>query len=392
MTEPGSPTADLLNRLFDNAQRPADMAVGLPPQIYTDPEILRLEEERIFAHEWLCAGLAAEIPNPGDYLTFAIGTQPIIVVRGADGVIRGLSNVCRHRMSRLVEGRGSARVFACPYHAWTYDLQGRLMGAPHMTRSEGFDKKRICLPEIRTEIWEGWIYVTLDPEIDSVAKRLQPLQSVVAPYRMAGYVPFVTQDHLWDTNWKLLTENFMEGYHLPVAHKRTVGAWFPAEETGFPDQLFDSFTYQTFIKNQDAKYGLAHKDNTVLEGRWRHTSVMPTIYPTHMIVIAPDHLWYLSLRPKGSGQVHVRFGAALAPEVLASLPDKDSFIAETVDFFDRVNAEDRFVVEAIYQGAKAPLAQSGQMSWLERELHDFQGYLARKLCGAGNSAALAAAQ
>jgi phenylpropionate dioxygenase-like ring-hydroxylating dioxygenase large terminal subunit len=90
------------------------MAVGLPPQIYTDPEILRLEEERIFAHEWLCAGLAAEIPKPGDYLTFAIGTQPIIVVRGADGTIRGLSNVCRHRMSRLVEGRGSARVFAVP--------------------------------------------------------------------------------------------------------------------------------------------------------------------------------------------------------------------------------------------------------------------------------------
>jgi phenylpropionate dioxygenase-like ring-hydroxylating dioxygenase large terminal subunit len=95
MTEPGSPTADLLTRLADNAQRPA---------------------------------------------------QPIIVVRGADGIIRGLSNVCRHRMSRLVEGRGSARVFACPYHAWTYDLQGRLMGAPHMTRSEGFDKKTICLP------------------------------------------------------------------------------------------------------------------------------------------------------------------------------------------------------------------------------------------------------
>jgi len=390
MTEPGSPTADLLTRLADNAQRPANMAVGLPPQIYTDPEILRLEEERIFAHEWLCAGLAAEIPKPGDYLTFAIGTQPIIVVRGADGTIRGLSNVCRHRMSRLVEGRGSARVFACPYHAWTYDLQGRLMGAPHMTRSEGFDKKKICLPELRIEIWEGWIYVTLDPDIDSVAKKLRPLQTVVAPYRMAGYVPFVTQDHLWDTNWKLLTENFMEGYHLPVAHKRTVGAWFPAEETGFPDQVFDGFTYQTFIKNQDAKYGLAHKDNSVLEGKWRYTSVMPTIYPTHMIVIAPDHLWYLSLRPKGSGQVHVRFGAALAPEVLASLPDKDGFIAETVDFFDRVNAEDRFVVEAIYQGAKAPLAQSGRMSWLERELHDFQGYLARKLCGARNSAALAA--
>ena len=380
MMEPGSPTADLLTRLADNAQRPASMAVGLPPQIYTDPEILRLEEERIFAHEWLCAGLAAEIPKPGDYLTFAIGTQPIIVVRGADGTVRGLSNVCRHRMSRLVEGRGSARVFACPYHAWTYDLQGRLMGAPHMTRSEGFDKKKICLPEIRTEVWEGWIYVTLDPEIDSVAAKLRPLQAVVAPYRMAGYVPFVTQDHVWDTNWKLLTENFMEGYHLPVAHKRTVGAWFPAEETGFPDQVFDSFTYQTFIKNQDAKYGLAHKDNTVLEGKWRYTSVMPTAFPAHMYVLAPDHLWYLSLRPKAVGEVHVRFGAAMAPEVMESLNDPKPFVSELVDFFDRVNEEDRMIVEGLYQGTSAPLARPGRLSWLEREIHDFICYLDRELC------------
>jgi phenylpropionate dioxygenase-like ring-hydroxylating dioxygenase large terminal subunit len=381
---------ELLARLAEAAARPAGGATGLPPELYTEAAILRLEEERIFAHEWLCAGLAAEIPSPGDYLTFAIGEQPVIVVRGPDGAIRGLSNVCRHRMSRLVGGRGNARVFACPYHAWTYDLTGRLMGAPHMARSDGFDKTTIRLPEIRTEIWEGWIYVTLDPAADGVAQKLAALQPVVAPYRMAGYAPFVTQDHVWDTNWKLLTENFMEGYHLPVAHKRTVGAWFPAEETGFPQQAFESFTYQTFIKNQDAKYGLAHKDNRVLAGRWRHTSVMPTIYPSHMAVIAPDHLWYLSLRPKGVGQVHVRFGAALAPEVLASLADKEAFLAETVAFFDRVNAEDKDIVESIYRGARAPLARSGPLSWLERELHDFQGYLARRLCGANQ--ALAAAQ
>ena len=86
---------------------------------------------------------------------------------------------------------------------------------------------------------------------------------------------------------------------------------------------------------------------------------MPTIFPTHMIVIAPDHAWYLSLRPKGAGQVHVRFGAALAPEVLASLPDKDGFIAETVEFFDRVNAEDRFVVEAIYPGRQGAAGAVG---------------------------------
>lgn len=107
---------------------------------------------------------------------------------------------------------------------------------------------------------------------------------------------------------------------------------------------------------------------------------MPTIFPTHMYVLAPDHLWYLSLRPKSIGQVHVRFGAALAPEVMSSLNDPKSYVDELVGFFDRVNAEDKGIVEGLYEGTAAPLARPGRLSWLEREIHDFMGYLARGLC------------
>jgi hypothetical protein len=208
---------------------------------------------------------------------------------------------------------------------------------------------------------------------------LAPLLPVVGHYQMADYVHCQTEDFVWNTDWKLLTENFMEGYHLPVAHRKTVGAWFPAEETGFPEERHEAFTYQTFIKDQTAKYGLAHPSNTVLTGRWRSTSMMPTVFPTHMYVLAPDHLWYLSLRPKSLGEVHLRFGYALAPEVYASVEDKDAFIAETNAFFDRVNDEDRMVTEGIYQGSRAPLAKGGRLSWLEREIHDFMQYLVRRL-------------
>jgi len=196
---------------------------------------------------------------------------------------------------------------------------------------------------------------------------------------MAEYVPIALQDHLWNTNWKLLTENFMEGYHLPVAHRETVGAWFPANDTEFPEGRDGAFTYQTFIKTQDATYGLAHPDNKVLEGRERCTTVMPTVFPTHMYVLAPDHLWYLSLRPEGTGQVHVRFGVALAPEVHATLDNVEKFTADLLSFFDKVNAEDRFVVEGLFQGTGAPLAKPGRLSWLEREIHDFIVYLAGRL-------------
>ncbi|HBN32005.1 MAG TPA: (2Fe-2S)-binding protein, partial [Rhodobacteraceae bacterium] len=95
---------------------------------------------------------------------------------------------------------------------WSYDLNGALIGAGHMERSEGFDKKAVCLPEIRTEIWNGWIFLTLNPDAKPVAEMLAPLLDVVSRYHMQDYIPMVHEDHVWQTNWKLLTENFMEGY------------------------------------------------------------------------------------------------------------------------------------------------------------------------------------
>jgi phenylpropionate dioxygenase-like ring-hydroxylating dioxygenase large terminal subunit len=375
-------TERLLAQLGEAAARPLAAARAMPPGLYTSPDIHALELERIFAREWHCPGLAADIPATGDYLTFSIGDEPIITVRGCDGAIRSFSNVCRHRMMTLLEGRGRCGRIVCPYHVWTYDLDGRLIGAPQMQGTEGFDKRAVALPSVRTEVWNGWIYVTLDPGTPPVAERLSGLEPVVGRYAMEGYIPVVHQDHVWQTNWKLLTENFMEGYHLPVAHKATVGAWFPVEDTEFPPGTFEAFTYQTFTKSQTATYGRAHPANTRLEGRWRFTSILPTVYPCHMYVLAPDHLWYLSLRPKGVGEVHVRFGVAVAPEVHAALGDGlGKWVGDLVDFFDRVNAEDRMVVEGIYRGARAPSAAPGPLSWLEREIHDFMGYVHRSLTG-----------
>src|SRR5262245_3577625 len=368
----------LLQRLRDLSATPLDQVTAMPPELYRSPDLLALERERIFARDWLCPGRTADIPEPGDYVTFSINDQPVFVIRGPDGGVRGFSNVCLHRMMRLLEGAGHTRRIVCPYHGWSYDLEGRLAGAPHMNRTPGWQPRGLCLPTIRTEVWEGWIYVTLNPAAPSLAPLLRPLHDLVARYAMADYVPIVTQDHVWRTNWKQLTENFMESYHLPVAHRKTLGPWLPVEDVHFPADVYVAFTYETFTKDETARYGRAHPANRRLEGSWRQTSVMPTVYPTHMYVVAPDHLWYLSLRPKTVGEVHVRFGAALAPEVVAALEDREKVTAELIDFFDRVNGEDRFVVEGLYEGAQAPLARPGRVSWLEREIHDFMGYLVRR--------------
>ncbi len=373
---------EILSSLRELAARPLAKATAPPKALYTSADVLDCERERIFATEWICAGRADEIANPGDYMTFELGPQPIIILRGMDGMISARSNICRHRMMRLVEGRGNTRKFTCPYHAWTYDLDGQLVAAAYMDRTECFNKKDIELPGIKCEEYFGWIYVSLNPEIAPVADMLADLTDMVAPYNMQNYQTIFVEDHIWDTNWKCLTENFMEGYHLPVAHRATVGAYFPVMDTIFDDRgSFDNFTSQLFTKTGDAPVGTAHPTNTTLEGKWRKTSVMPTVFPSHMYVLAPDHLWYLSLQPDGVGKTRIRYGAALAPEVLADKPDPAAYIADTKAFLDEVQEEDRHVVEGIYQGALSPLSQPGPLSWLERENHEFTQYLARKLCG-----------
>ena len=378
----GRPTTDdLLRSLGDSANRPLSEATAMEPGLYRSEEILGLEHELIFNREWLCVGRAADIKAPGDYLTFRIGDQPVVTIRGKDGVVRSFANICLHRMMQLLTGSGNCRRIVCPYHAWTYDIDGRVIGAPYMDKSAGFKPREQKLPEIRTEIWHGWVYVTLNPQAPAVAEQLAELDGIVSRYRMEHYVPVATEDYVWNTNWKLLTENFMESYHVPVTHRKTLGSWLPLDDIEFPAETHAGFTYETFTKGETARYGRAHPANTRLEGRWRYTTVMPTVYPSHMYVAAPDHLWYLSLRPRAVGEVHVRFGVALAPEVLAALEDREAFTRETVAFFDQVNNEDRFVVEGIYGGARAPLARAGRRNWLERELHDFVGYLARRLAG-----------
>lgn len=369
----------VLARLAQIADGPLSDASAMPPEMYHSDEILELEQQRLFARDWVSPGLAAEIPDPGDYLTWLIAGQPVLSIRGRDNRVRTLSNVCRHRMMQLLEGSGNSRRIICPYHAWSYDLDGRLVAANHMEETAGFDKADHCLPEIRTEVWNGWIYITLNPEVPPVAELLEPLDNLVSRYGIADYVPVHRVDAVWDTNWKFLTENFMEGYHLPVTHWATLGTWMPMDSVVFPDRRHGAFTYQLFDKDERSRYGRAHPDNTNLEEGWRNTTVMPTVFPSHMYILAPDHLWYLSLRPRGTSQVDLRFGIAVAPEQYASLEEPDEWVAEMVSFFGDVCEEDRLVVEGIQKGSGAPLARPGPLSWLEHELQDLMGYLVDRL-------------
>lgn len=301
-----------LDELRANTSVPFSQARAMPRSVYTSPEFMALEIKNIFSKEWLCAGRASKLAKPGDYLTMQIGEYPIIILRDNDMQLRAMSNVCLHRMSTLLQGEGNTRAIVCPYHAWTYALDGSMRGAPGMNQNESFCKHDYKLPQFRCEDWLGWIMVSIDPDAKPVKELLQPLEDLVSRYEMTNYVESFRETHVWDTNWKVLAENFMESYHVPVCHRGTIGPQVSLDEVECPDG-FDTFNYHCSLKSEDQYLALAHPTNTRLSGDDRRRTYIITVYPGLFISLSPGYFWYLSLYPVEPGKVHITYGGARPP-------------------------------------------------------------------------------
>lgn len=239
-------------QLLANVAEPFERARAMPPSVYTATEFLDREIADVFAREWVSVGRANALAEPGDYLTYELAGQPIIVIRDRDRALRAMSNVCLHRMSTLLEGSGNRRTITCPYHGWTYNLDGTLRGAPAMSRNETFCKEGMKLPAIRCEEWLGWIMITLNPDAPPVAGQLAEVEALIDDYGMADYVETFRETHVWDTNWKILAENFMESYHLPVCHAGTIGGLSKLDEMVCPPGR-KTFNYHTILKDESSR-------------------------------------------------------------------------------------------------------------------------------------------
>ena len=366
-----------LDELRANVAQPFERARAMPKSVYTSPEFEQAEQRHIFAREWLCAGRADALKEPGDYMTMEIAGEPVIILRDRDGALRGLSNVCRHRMSTLLEGRGSVRSIVCPYHAWTYNLDGSLRGAPAMARNEGFCKEDVKLPAVRVEDWQGWIMVTLNPEATPVAERLAGVDRLVGHLPMADYREVFREEFRWDTNWKVLAENFMESYHLPVCHAGTIGGASDLNKMECPEGE-EAFNYHWIVKNDLVPLALAHPSNTVLQGDDRRITWLLAIYPALLITLTPGYFWYLSLTPDGPGSVRVLFGGGMSAEWMAD-PEADAHLAKVKALLDDVNVEDKGCVEKVWKGLCAGMSAPGALSHLERPNYDFARYIASRM-------------
>ncbi len=173
---------------YEAVRRPLLEAETLPPWCYTSRDFYDREVERIFARCWNFMGRADRIPEPGDYFTVDFVGRPLIVVRGRDGEIRAFDNVCRHRGSTIMEGVGNCRVFVCPYHSWSYELDGRLRRAPEMDRTSGFDMSDWGLHPVRLETWGGFLFVNFDPGAGPLSAYLGDLPERLASHRLDDMV------------------------------------------------------------------------------------------------------------------------------------------------------------------------------------------------------------
>lgn len=349
----------------------------MPPEVYTCEDFLALEQQHIFSREWLCVGRESTVPNTGDYLTAQIANQPVVVLRDTTNTLRAYSNVCLHRLSVLLEGVGHCEKIVCPYHGWHYNLQGQLLGGPQMKHSPAFKPCDYTLPELRIEVWQGWIYLTLNQHARPVAEQLATLEEKIRPYAVQHYTETFREEHVWHTNWKILAENFMESYHLPVLHKATVGGHSHIDDMDCPPGE-PHYNIHWIKKEASLTIGNAHPDNRRLQGEWRQTTALIALYPSHLITLTPGYFWYLCLQPRGTGQVHITFAGGLSPEFVDDPAAQQSIVALKT-LLDEVNREDRRGTEAVFRGANAPLARPGHLCHLERPNYDFAQYLVKQL-------------
>ena len=365
--------SNLRQTLCDMKTVPLEEARAMPAEFYTSTDFLELETEDVLRREWMCLGHVGEVKNPGDFYATEMLDEQLLVTRDMDGVVRVLSNVCRHRGNRVAEGSGNSKRFVCQYHAWSYDHTGALLAAPFMQHKPAFDKSKCALPEFASEIWNGWIFVNLEGGASPLAPRLTGLQELIKNYHPDERFINFTEEDTWSCNWKCLFENFMEGYHLSTTHLKTLHSITP---TKLCKKMGSGEGWTGYHAYYDPRYpprGPFHPDLTEDE---KTNSPMYGIYPNLVVGMATNFTLYMCLRPNGVDKVNIRWGVT----GLEDDPNTQQ-VKDYVDLCRAFNAEDREKLEVLQVALKTRHFQGGHLASddYEGSIWDFIQYMAKHL-------------
>lgn len=345
------PVAEMRVMLQKLAALPADRPQGLPGVFYTSPELFEWEKNGVLRQGWHCLGRVDEIPEPGDYFTVQLLNEPLIVVRGDDGEIRVLANVCRHRGMPLAEGKGNAKRFVCSYHAWAYGRDGALLRAARMENA-GFDSKNCKLHGFPTQIWRGFIYVALDDGVEPF--EAPALDALVDPYETENFRLVHAGEEIWKANWKCLVENFMEGYHLSVVHPQTLHGYTP---TGMAQKAPSGPNFTSYFANYPNSADSRGKGAPGLSDEERRRSTLFARFPTQVASQAATLLVSLSLFPEAVDRIRVKWTMSTYGEEL----DEET-LQQRIALWGEVNREDREKLERMQVALGSAHAGSGPLA------------------------------
>jgi phenylpropionate dioxygenase-like ring-hydroxylating dioxygenase large terminal subunit len=376
---------DILSRIGASAGSVAE-AVSLPPECYTSDEWFEFERRAIFDREWLALGHTSFIPNPGDYFSISINGEPLLVVRGKDGVIRVLSAVCRHRGHVLGAASGNADSFTCPFHGWSYDLQGALTSAPEMNGTLPFDELRRtqCLPSLRSDVWNGFIFVNFDGKAAPLGPRLKVLSEQVRNHDIANLVAPPTVDwkgNPW--NWKFMQENALEPYHTHYLHS--------GPHDFAPSRLASFFDWDE--ADDGAVFhptGFVHPDGGFNASARSLMPVIPTltlaerqrvmfaaVLPNLFFGAQPDCVFFYLIMPESAGSITLRVGLLTTPANL-SLPTAPLLLKSTVDGISIYNDQDTVANTLTHQGLQSRYANRTRYAPKEKTLAQINTWLVKR--------------
>src|SRR5437868_7042242 len=340
----------------------ASGAKSLSQKYFISLEIFAQEQAEIFSKTWLLVGHQSQVANAGDYFLAKIAGESLIVVKDQRSIIRGLYNVCRHRGTRLKEdASGHASAIQCPYHAWTYGLDGRLIGAPHMDGVPGFDKADYPLYPVRLSVWEGFIFVNLSDSPTLLDKWFAPLAEKFSHWNLPILRSAKRIDYNVQANWKLIFENYSECYHCPGVHPALskLSPYDSAENDLIEGPFlggFMSITKGNSLTTSGKSCALSVGD---FGDEDFHRVFYYSIFPNMLLSLHPDYSMVHQLRPLSPDRTLILCDWCFNPE---AFEQEDFKPDDAIEFWDMTNKQDWHVCELSQQGIASRAYKPGPYS------------------------------
>jgi len=337
-------------------------AKTLAQHYFVSPEIFAEEQQKIFSKQWVLIGHQSQIAKTADYFVAEVAGESLIIVRDKRGAIHGFFNVCRHRGSRLIENRnGQSAAIQCPYHAWTYGLDGRLIGAPHMDETPGFNKGEYSLHQINLALWEGFIFVNLADSPSPLAKWFEPLAGKFSNWNMAALRSAKRIEYDVHANWKLMFQNYSECYHCLGVHPE-LSRISPSDSA--ENDLTEGPFLGGFMRiNKDKSLTMSGNACALPVGYFRDEDFRfvfyYSVFPNMLLSLHPDYVMVHQLWPQSPERTLIFCDWLFHPE---AFNHNDFDPDDAIEFWDMVNRQDWHVCELSQQGIASRAYEPGPYS------------------------------